>query len=209
MRRVLTTVAILAGAATTASAQTIWVAPAAALASYQERGEQVQYDGFGFGGMGGFNFGRLSIEAEGYIATMKPDDETTLTDDVKFKQMDVRVGFDIVSAVTVQAGLSGRQADPEFSVPDVGFIRIGLKSEQAIARIARVWVRGAYLIPKFNTGGDAGFAFELGLGTYIGAASGRFGAIVQYDFTRIDRTVNAVDLPLQLMVAKFGLQLGL
>ena len=211
MRRTLISGVLLACAvATTATAQTIWIAPAGAAISYQERGELVQLDGFGFGGVAGLRIGPMSVEGEGYLATLNPDDETALTESVKFKQLDVRLGFDIVSAVTLQVGMSTRLADPEFSVHDVGFIRVGVKSQQSIARIAKVWVRGAYLVaPKFNTGGDAGFAFELGLGTFVGAPSGRFGVLVQYDFQRIDRSVATEAFPVQLMVAKVGLQLGI
>ena len=49
---------------------------------------------------------------------------------------------------------------------------------------------------------------EIGLGTWIGTSNGRYGIRLEYDFQRIDRQVNDVDLPIQLMVAKVGIEVG-
>ena len=59
-----------------------------------------------------------------------------------------------------------------------------------------------------SRGGTAEFAFEIGRGTRIGTSNGRYGIRLEYDFQRIDRQVNDVDLPNQLMVAKVGIEVG-
>ena len=72
-------------------------------------------------------------------------------------QVDLRASYKVVPAVAVLVGASRRWISPEFAAPDVGFVRLGLLTETAVTRQARVWVRGAYAVaPHFNGGGSAG-----------------------------------------------------
>lgn len=177
--------------------------------SHTEASEDLQYDGGGLAGFVGLRVGRFLIEGEGYAATLDPDEETGLTESFDLKQVDFRVSFFVTRGLAIQVGGSGRFVQPESAAQDVGFIRIGVLSDNQIARIARLWVRGAYLpAPEFSGGGTAGFAFEIGLGTWIGTSNGRYGIRLEYDFQRIDRQVNDVDVPIQLMVAKVGIEVG-
>jgi hypothetical protein len=210
--RTLTFVAVVAIASPgLAAAQSLEfeVAPQVALISHSEVSSDLQYDGIGFGGTVGVSWKRWKVDVEGLFGSLNPDDDATATESYDLKMMDLRVSYHIVPAIAVQIGAAGRTMSPEFAAPDVGYFRIGLVSDNALARIAHVWVRGGYLVaPQFNGGGSAGFAFDIGLGTWVGTANGRYGVRAEYDFQRIDRTVNNADVPIQMMVAKFGAQIG-
>lgn len=185
------------------------VAPQVVLISHSEVSSALQFDGIGFGAAAGVSWKRWDLDVEGLFGSLDPDDESTATESYDLKMLDVRVSYRVVPAIAVQVGAAGRSVSPEFAAPDVGYFRIGLMSENALARIARVWVRGGYLVaPQFNGGGSAGFAFDIGLGTWVGTANGRYGLRAEYDFQRIDRSVNDTDVPIQMMVAKVGIQVG-
>jgi hypothetical protein len=201
-------VALVVGAGSV-TAQSFTVTPQFGLISHSEVSTDLQYDGVGFGGTVGVSWKRFDLDVEGMIGSLDPADGATATESYDLKMLDIRVSYRVVPAVAVQVGASGRTVSPEFAAPDVGYFRIGLKSENALARIARVWVRGGYLVaPQFNGGGSAGFAFDVGLGTWVGTANGRYGVRAEYDFQRIDRSVNDTDVPIQMMIAKVGVQLG-
>jgi hypothetical protein len=92
----------------------------------------------------------------------------------------------------------------------VGAARFGLYSETQLARIAQIWVRGAYLVdPKFIGGGKADVAFEFGLGVGVGTSNGRFRVYSDYEFQRIDRRAGGFDVPIQVNVVRSGFALGL
>jgi hypothetical protein len=186
------------------------IVPQGALVSHSEVSSDLQFSGLGVGGTVVVARGRLDLGVEGFVASLDPSGEATATESYDMKMVDVRLTYRVVPAIAIQVGAAGRQVSPEFAAPDVGYFRIGLLSENQLARFATVWVRGGYLMaPQFNGGGSAGFAFDIGLGTWIGTGNGRFGLRAEYDFQRIDRTVNGTDVPIQMMVAKVGFQLGL
>lgn len=203
---------LLVAAPAVAGAQGIsfTIVPQGALVSHSEVSADLQFSGVGAGGTIVVSRGRLALGIEGFVASLDPSGEATATESYDLKMLDVRVTYEVVPALALQAGIAGRRVSPEYAAPDVGYVRIGLVSENRLARMATVWVRGGYLAaPRFNGGGSAGFAFDIGLGTWIGTASGRYGLRAEYDFQRIDRTVNGADVPLQMMVARVGFQLGL
>ncbi len=188
MKRALGCLIVAVVAAAPVQAQAIRFAVNVGAISYAEVGEQLQYDGGAVGGLVEWRFGRFMVQGEGYLSRLEPDAETGLTEDLEFTQGDFRLSYFVSPALALQIGGSGRVAKPEFAATDVGFVRIGLLSENRLANIARVWVRGAYLpSPKFSGGGVSGFAFEIGLGAWVGTSNGRFGARFEYDFQRIDR----------------------
>jgi hypothetical protein len=185
------------------------ITPQVALVSHSEVNSTLQFDGMGFGGAAHVSWKRWGLDVDGLFASLDPDDEATATESYDLSMLDLRVSYRVVPAIAVQVGAAGRTVSPEFAAPDVGYFRIGLLSDNALARNARVWVRGGYLVaPQFNGGGSAGFAFDIGLGTWVGTSNGRYGLRAEYDFQRIDRTVNDTDVPIQMMVAKVGVQIG-
>ncbi len=209
MKRVLVGVAAIAVIAVPLHAQSLRLAVGATGVSFSEVSEALQYDGPGGNAMIDFRFGRFMVQGEGYVARLKPDPETGLTEDLDLRQIDVRIAYFISPALAIQIGGSGREAKPENSTTNVGYGRIGLISENRLGSIARIWVRGAYLPnPRFSGGGSADFAFEIGLGTWIVTSNGRFGARIEFDFQRIDRQVNDVDVPQQMMVGRLSFEVG-
>lgn len=209
MKHVLIGLAAIGVIAVPLHAQSLRLAVGATGVSFSEVSEARQYDGAGGSAMIDFRFGRFMVQGEGYVARLKPDPETGLTENVDLRQIDVRIAYFINPALAIQIGGSGREVKPENSTTNVGYGRIGLISENRLGSIARIWVRGAYLPnPKFSGGGSADFAFEIGLGTWIGTSNGRFGARIEFDFQRIDRQVNDVDVPQQMMVGRLSFEVG-
>ena len=209
MNRTLLGLAAIGVSAVPLHGQSLRLAIGATGVSFAEVGEALQYDGPGGNAMIDFRFGKFMVQGEGYIARLVPDAETGLTEDLDMRQADLRIAYFLSPALAIQIGASGREATPENSTTNVGYGRIGLISENRLGSIARIWVRGAYLpSPKFSGGGSAEFAFEIGLGTWIGTSNGRFGARIEYDYQRIDRQVNDVDAGQQLMVARLSFEVG-
>ena len=209
MKRVIVGLVAIGVFAVPLHAQSFRIAVGVTGVSFSEVSEGLQYDGPGGNAMIDFRIGKFMVQGEGYVARLKPDPETGFTEEVDLRQVDVRIAYFISPALAIQIGASGREAKPENSTSNVGYGRIGLISENRLGSIARIWVRGAYLPkPKFSGGGSAEFAFEIGLGTWIGTSNGRFGARIEYDFQRIDRQVKNVDTPQQLMVARLSFEVG-
>ena len=106
-------------------------------------------------------------------------------------------------------GAGRRLIRPRFAAQDVGVARAGILSEIPLSALGSVWGRGAYLLaPKFSGGGTAGLAVELGFGAGLGTRNGRFRFRVEYEFQRIDRSVNDVAVPIQTSLARIGADLG-
>lgn len=169
--------------------------------------EDLSSVGVGAGGLLGLRWKKLGLEASGFRAEMSPDRSDL--DDFTLAQYDLRLSYWPVSVVAVEMGGGRRVIKPEFAAQDVSALRLGVLSEYALARMSEIWVRGAYLVdPKFNGGGSAGLAIELGLGVAVGTNNGRFRVRADAEFQRIDRSVNAVEVPIQVTLARFGVQLG-
>ena len=207
MKYLTLAVACFAAATTQAAqAQTVWFNLHGAYAAYGEFEQSREFTGFGFGGSAGLRVSSVALELEGYSANVTP---VNAGDDFTMRQGDVRATFFFTPLFGLQAGVGTRMISPEFAAQDVGFIRVGLVSENQISRLADLKIRGAYLAaPSFSGGGTAGFAMELGLVTSVGAPDGKFRVVFAYDFQRFDRTVNALSVPLQTTTARGGLQVG-
>ena len=92
---------------------------------------------------------------------------------------------------------------------DVGMLRVGILSEVRLARVAGLWVRGAYLpLSSFSGGGSAGLGLEVGLGADLGRPEARLQGFVAFDYQRIDRDAAAA-APIQFSVGQAGLRLRL
>jgi hypothetical protein len=176
--------------------------------TYSESGEGLRWEGEGLNGTLWVRYKRFGLDATGYMAKLKPDSSDV--SEMDMLEGDLRVSFSIVPAVAIEAGIGHRRAfDPEFSAQDVGFWRLGVLSEMPLARMASIWARGAYLIaPQFDGGGEANLSVEVSLGVGVGTANGRFRVRADYEFQRIDREVNGVELPIQLSRATIGVELG-
>jgi hypothetical protein len=190
-----------------AAGQSIRVTPQLTWVAHDELDKSLEHGGFGFGTAVGASLGRWAVDVEGLRASLDP--YTSPGAPFHLTQLDLRATYSIQPAIAVLVGASRRWIDPKFAAPDVGFVRVGLLTQTALTRQARVWARGAYLVaPRFNGGGSAGLAIEIGLGTWIGTADGRYGLRGEYDFERIDRTVNGTAVPIEMGVGKVGFQLG-
>ncbi len=162
-------------------------------------------DGFGFGGLVAAQRGRFGLELSGYTASLDPSESPAPISGYTVKQGDVRATVRLLPNVAVLFGGGRRMVDPELAAQDVGFLRVGLASENRLTNIADLRVRGAYLAaPTFSGGGNAGFAFEIGLGIGVGPQGGRVRFTTDYDFQRIDREVNGAATPIQSLVARAG-----
>ena len=190
-----------------ATAQTVRFGVHGVGISHAEINENRRVDGTGVGGQITVRVGRFGLELSGYTAQMTDAPEGV--EEFDLLQGDVRVSFRIARSLAIEVGGGRRKVDPEFAAQDIGWGRLGILSEVQLSRIGSLWGRGAYLLnAEFNGGGDAGLAVELGLGAGLGTANGRFRVRVEYEFQRLDREIGTVKVPIQMTVAKFGVDLG-
>lgn len=190
-----------------AAAQTVRLGVDAVGISHAEINENRRVNGTGVGGQITVRVGRFRLEASGYTAQMTDTPEGV--EEFDLLQGDVRVSFAIAPSLAIEVGGGRRKVDPEFAAQDIGLGRLGIRSEVQLSRVGSLWGRGAYLLnPEFNGGGEAGLALELGFGAALGTANGRFRVRVEYEFQRLDREVGTVKVPIQMTVAKFGVDLG-
>jgi hypothetical protein len=172
---------------------------------------ELNQDRRSFGGGGGgtivVRLGRFGLDLSGFAARLDSAEGGSQKFDMI--QGDARLNFLMISGLALEVGASRRRVEPEFAVQDVGLGRIGLLSEIPVSRAGSFWGRAAYLVaPQFNGGGDAGLAFEVGFGAAFGTRNGRFRGRVDYEFQRIDRTVNQQDVPIQVSMARLGIEVG-
>ena len=173
---------------------------------HQEQGAERSADGLGYGGAIVVRVSRVTLEASGYRASL----ETAWDDSDQFDalQGDVRLSVLLYAPFALEVGVGRRTIDPELSAPGVGWYRVGATATTPLTRLAEVTLRGAYLVPEFDGGGDARFSIEVGLGASVGVPNGRFRVRAEYDFQRMDRAVNGVAFPLQVTVARVGFDVG-
>lgn len=174
--------------------------------NHQESGATRSADGFGFGGAVVVEVSRVTLEASGYRASLDPNWRDSIPFDVT--QGDVRLGVVLYAPFALEIGAGRRAIDPDLSAPGVGWYRVGAVARTPLTRLAEITLRGAYLVPEFDGGGDAGFSIEVGLAAAVGTPNGRFRLRGEYDFQRLDRTVGSVELPIQLTVARVGVDVG-
>jgi len=189
-----------------AEAQTIRLGLSGLGMSYAETNESRSWDGGGGAASLVLRLGRFGLDAYGFTAKLKADSSNVSDFDVL--QGDVRASFFIVPVIAVELGFGRRATDPDFAAQDLGLWRFGILSEMPLTRLGIIWIRGAYLAPRFEGGGDVGLSAEIGLGIAVGTANGRFRVRADYEFQRIDRKVDNQDVPLQMSLAKLGLEVG-
>lgn len=193
-------------AAAPLQAQTIRLGLAGLGMSYAETNQSRSWDGGGGAGTLVLRVGRFGLDAYGFTAKLKADSATVSDFDLLWG--DVRASFFIIPVIAIELGFGRRATDPDFAAQDLGLWRFGILSEMPLTRLGLIWIRGAYLAPKFEGGGDVGLSAEVGLGLAVGTANGRFRVRADYEFQRIDREVEGQDVPIQMSVARLGLEVG-
>lgn len=213
MKRALALMAIgTVVGATAAYGQTFRIGAQGVLMTHDEVQSGKRADGAGFGGVATLRVGGLRVEGTAFRASLSPWQDTDTTD-FTATQFDVRASYELANAIALEVGAGRRTISPENAAQDVGVVRVGVLSENRVARIATIWLRGAYLpVHRFSGGGEAGLSVELGFGAAVGTANGRVRARADYEFQRIDRHVFPADVeykvPIQTQVARLGLEVG-
>jgi hypothetical protein len=193
--------------APTARAQKVRVGIHGVSITHTEISKDRRVEGGGIGGLVSVRLGRFGLDLSGHVARL----DSVGGGPKAFDELagDVRVSYRVAQAFAFEVGAGRRIVDPTFAAEDVGLGRAGILSEIPLSSIGSVWGRGAYLLaPKFSGGGSAGLAVELGFGAGIGTRNGRFRFRAEYEFQRIDRTVNNTDVPIQVSTGKVGFDVG-
>jgi len=175
--------------------------------TYTEINAGTKSEGVGGAATLALRWRRFGLEGMALKTHLVPDQEGLEPYD--FVQWDVRFDFWIAPIIAIEIGGEWWSIDPQFAAQEGGAGRIGFASQYELARISEIWVRGAYLVnPRFSGGGEAGLAVELGLGVGVGTSNGLFRVQAESNFQRIDREVNAIDVPIQLTQARLGVVFG-
>lgn len=189
------------------TAQTVSFGIHGVFATHTEIAEDRESDGIGVGGKIRLRLGRFAIEVEGFRVSVEPDVAGASSFDIV--QGDVRASVLLAHPISLEVSAGARGIDPEFAAQQVGFVGIGLRAESPLTALATTWVRGAYLVStEFSGGGETGAAFEFGFGTAVGTPNKRFQVVAESKFQRIDRTVGGIEVPIQLTVVRFGVEVG-
>lgn len=206
-RALATAAALAVMPGSSASAQTIRVGVHVVGLTHTEITSARRAEGAGIGGQISARFGRFGVDLSGHAARMDSVDGGPKLYDLY--QGDLRVSYRVATGLALEIGAGRRLIAPDFAAEEVGLARAGILSEIPLTAIGGVWARGAYLIaPQFSGGGSAGLAVELGFGAGLGTRNGRFRFRAEYEFQRIDRSVNDVDVPIQTSVGKVGVDVG-
>ena len=187
-------------------AQGFQVGVQAVAATHGESTDARKNDGIGVGGFFKLQRGLIRIEGRAYRISMDPDVGTSGGFDLT--QVELRASYRVFRSLEFEVGGGRRYTKPDFVTQEVGTIKAGIRSEAAVSTVARVWARGAYhVVSQFSGGGSRDLGFEVGLGAEFATPSDRVRFVAEYEFQRIDRTVNQRDVPIQLSVAMAGLAL--
>ncbi len=163
--------------------------------------------GLGVAGVAVLRLRRLRVE--GRFVRLAFDPSEGFFNDYDLTQVEARVALRAIRFVEPELGLTRRYITPTAIRPDVGYLTIGLRSERELAPSITVWARGAYVfLTRFSSGGDSPLAFKVGLGTVIGRWRGRWSAVIEYEFERLDREGGPVESPTLLSVAQAGVAFG-
>ena len=185
-------------------AQTVRLAVFGAAATNSEVEDAREAKGPGFGAAARVEGSRLRLEACYLHAALRA--RFAIQPDYDVDQIDLAVTYFWRPYLAAQVGLARRFMSPDFVAQDVGALRLGVLSEVRLARIAGLWVRGAYLpVSRFSGGGSAGFGVEMGFGAAIGPPEGRLQGFAEFEYQRIDRNAATV-APLQFSAGRLGVR---
>jgi hypothetical protein len=190
-----------------AAAQEIRLAGFGVAATNDEVEDTRQARGLGFGVGARVELSQFRVEARYLHAALQAD--FSIQPDYDVDDIDLLATWLWRPYLAPQIGVARRFISPELAAQDVGVIRIGALSEVRLARIAGMWVRGAYLpLTRFSGGGSASVGLEVGLGVEVGDPAGKLQGFASFDYQRIDRNA-AAEAPLQYSVGQAGVKLRL
>lgn len=179
---------------------------AGARAAHDEVAATNRQTGFGVSGVARYLGSGWSIEGELTWRTMTPADDTregfTSLGGALFAR------YAVWRELDVEVGFASRSVDPEFAVQDVAVVRTGLRYDTELARGASVWIRGAAIpVARFNGGGGGGLGVAVGFGARAHPFSDSWSIFADYDFERVDRTAQDLDVPIQVERFRIGVAL--
>lgn len=207
-RRPALVIALLTAAAETTVAQHVRLGVSAVALTHVEVHEGERAAGEGVGGSLELRRPPLSLEVTGILAFLDRDDPAGTSFDLR--QLDVRARYAVTPLLALEAGAGRRAIEPRFAAQEVGLVRFGIYAPTQLTRTATVWARAAYLpVTRFTGGGSADLALEFGLGMGLESGNGRLRLSAEFEFQRIDREVDGVNVPIQVSVARLGAALGL
>jgi hypothetical protein len=190
-----------------ATAQAVHLAVFGAAATNTEVEDTRQARGLGFGVGAHAEHSRFRAVARYLHAALNAD--FSIQPDYNLDEVDLLVTWFWRPYLAAQIGVARRFISPDLVAQDVGLVRIGVLSESRLARIAGLWVRGAYLpVSRFSGGGSAGLGLEIGFGVEVGDPAARLQGYASFDYQRIDREA-AAEVPLQFSVGQLGVKFRL
>ena len=181
------------------------------LADYKEQADFLHFSGGGPNAMIVLERGRLALRLDASHLKLNPKDGTgPLLEPFTLDQLDIRLGFQALSVVGLEAGYLQRWVDPSRAAQSFSAATLGVRAAYPLAPGAGVAVRTAYVAATgFSGGGSAPFGIVLGLNAVYGPGSGRFRLTGDYEFQRIDRRTDQngsrLSVPIQHSFARFGL----
>jgi hypothetical protein len=188
-------------------AQTVRLAAFGAAATNSEVDGTREAKGLGFGAAARVEHSRFRLDASVLHAALRAD--FAIQPDYDVNQVEVAATYFWRPYLAAQVGLARRFIRPDLVAQDVGLVRIGVLSEVRLARLAGLWVRGAYLpVSRFSGGGSASFGMEVGFGAEVGRPEARMQGYAEFDYQRIDRNAAAV-APLQFSAGRLGVRVRL
>lgn len=203
----LTVLSALSALSAPVSAQTVRIGVHGVGITHTEIASERRAEGGGAGGLISVRWRRFGLDLSGHVLRLDSVGGGPRLFDLY--QGDLRVSYRVATGLALEVGAGRRKIEPEFAAQEVGLARAGILSEIRLSSLGGVWGRGAYLVaPRFSGGGTAGLAVELGFGAGLGTRNGRFRGRVEYEFQRIDRSVNDAAVPIQTSLAKVGVDVG-
>jgi hypothetical protein len=191
----------------TMGAQTLQIAASGAAMTNSEITGVRQAKGIGFGIAARAERSRLRLDTQFLHAALRAD--FSIQPDYVVDEIDIRLTYLWRPYLGGQIGFARRFTHPEFVAQDVGLLRVGLVSEARLARIAGLWVRGAYLpVSRLSGGGKTGLGLELGIGAELGPPNTRLQGFVAFDYQRINRNTST-SVPLQYSAGQAGVRVRL
>lgn len=210
MRRALLAAAACLTAASTAAAQRVVIGPQFAFGEYREITSTQRYVATGFGGTLTLAWKKLGADVSFAGLSYEPYDDGLGQQSFKATQLDAHLRYRVWRGASLEAGFVSRTSDNEFAAQSVGSIRLGAHAAVPLGPDAGAMVRYNVLVgSKFSGGGTAGLGMDVGLGVFYGLAKGRVRLTGDYEFERINRTVDPgtgdIDAPIQQILGKVGL----
>jgi hypothetical protein len=188
-------------------AQTVRLAAFGVAATNSEVEGTRQAKGLGFGVAARAERSRFRLDVRYLHASLRAD--FSIQPDYDVDEVDVAATYFWRPYLAAQIGAARRFTSPAFVAQDVGLVRLGVLSETRLARIAGLWVRGAYLpVSRFSGGGNAGLGIEVGLGAELGAPEGRVQGFAEFAYQRLDREAAAA-APIQFSAGQVGVRVRL